>query len=114
MSKKILVNLVLTLAMLLPLGLSVASAAPPAQGELTYTVKLGDNLWTLAEKYLGSGPAYWAIVGASNAKYEEDASYLEGSYYEAENDYIVYVYLTTNTSRYDRLIAYQILNSIKK
>ncbi len=43
-----------------------------------------------------------------------DATYLEGSYYEAENDYLVYVYLSTNTSRYDRLIAYQILNSIRK
>lgn len=43
-----------------------------------------------------------------------DATYLEGSYYEAENDYVVYVYLSTNTSRYDRLIGYQILNSIRK
>ncbi len=43
-----------------------------------------------------------------------DASYLEGSYFETENDYIVYVYLSTTTSRYDRLIAYQILNSIKR
>ena len=43
-----------------------------------------------------------------------DATYLEGSYYETENDYIVYVYLSTNTSRYDRLIGYQILNSIRK
>ena len=75
MSKKMLVNLVLTLAMLLPLGLSVASAAPPAQEELTYTVKLGDNLWTLAEKYLGSGPAYRTIVSATNAKYEGDPSF---------------------------------------
>jgi len=75
MSKKTLVNLVLTLAMLLPLGLSVASAAPPAQQELTYTVKLGDNLWTLAEKYLGSGPAYRTIVSATNAKYEGDPSF---------------------------------------
>ncbi len=80
MSKKMLcqrvgLNLVLTLAMLLPLGLSVASAAPPAQEELTYTVKLGDNLWTLAEKYLGSGPAYRTIVSATNAKYEGDPSF---------------------------------------
>ncbi|MFC2115225.1 DUF5103 domain-containing protein [Bacteroidota bacterium] len=43
-----------------------------------------------------------------------DAAYLEGSYYETENDYIVYVYLATNTSRYDRLIGYQILNSVRK
>lgn len=43
-----------------------------------------------------------------------DAAYLEGSYYEAENDYVVYVYLSTNISRYDRLIAYQILNSVRK
>jgi hypothetical protein len=43
-----------------------------------------------------------------------DAAFLEGSFYEAENDYVVYVYLSTNTSRYDRLIAYQILNSIRQ
>ena len=70
-----LLALLLVIALLLPLGLSVVSAAPPAQEELTYTVKLGDNLWTLAEKYLGSGPAYWAIVGATNTKYEEDSSF---------------------------------------
>jgi hypothetical protein len=43
-----------------------------------------------------------------------DAAFLEGSYFETENDYVVYVYLSTNTSRYDRLIAYQILNSVRK
>jgi hypothetical protein len=43
-----------------------------------------------------------------------DATFMEGSYYEAENDYLVYVYLTTTTGRYDRLIGYQILNSIRK
>ncbi len=74
MSKKTLINLVLALAMLLSM-VGVASAAPATQEEATYTVKLGDNLWTLAEKYLGSGPAYWAIVGATNAKYEEDTSF---------------------------------------
>jgi len=74
MSKKTLINLFLVLAMLLAL-VSAASGAPPAQEEMTYTVKLGDNLWTLAEKYLGSGPAYWAIVGATNTKAEEDTSF---------------------------------------
>jgi hypothetical protein len=43
-----------------------------------------------------------------------DATFIEGSYYEAEEDYVIYAYLSTNTSRYDRLIAYQILNSVRK
>jgi peptide/nickel transport system substrate-binding protein len=77
MSKNKLIGLFLVLAMLLPLGVSAASAAPPAQEELTYTVKLGDNLWSLAEKYLGSGPAYWAIVGATNVKHDEDVSFAQ-------------------------------------
>jgi len=75
MFKKSLVNLLVVLSLLLSLGLGVANAAPPAQEELTYTVKLGDNLWTLAEKYLGSGPAYHAIVLATNAKSVEDSSF---------------------------------------
>ena len=68
MFKRTFVNLILVFAVLLTLGVSAASAAPPAQEELTYTAKLGDNLWSLAEKYLGSGPAYHAIVAATNAK----------------------------------------------
>jgi peptide/nickel transport system substrate-binding protein len=75
MIKRTLVKLFLVFAILLSLGVSVASAVPPAQEELTYTVKLGDNLWTLAEKYLGSGPAYWAIFSATNAESEEDSSF---------------------------------------
>ena len=74
MFKRTFVNLFLVFAILLTL-VSAVSSAPPAQEELTYTVKLGDNLWTLAEKYLGTGPAYWAIVEATNAKYEEDTSF---------------------------------------
>jgi phosphate transport system substrate-binding protein len=74
MSKKMLTNLVLVFVMLLTV-VSVASAAPPVQKGLTYTVKLGDNLWALAEKYLGSGLAYWAIVGATNAEYAGDSSF---------------------------------------
>ena len=67
-------SVLVVVALLFPMGLSVATAAPPAQEE-TYTVKLGDNLWTLAEKYLGNGAAYWAIVGATNKKAGEDATF---------------------------------------
>lgn len=67
-------SVLMVVALLFPLGLSVATAAPLAQ-EQTYTVKLGDNLWTLAEKYLGNGAAYWAIVGATNKKAGEDATF---------------------------------------
>jgi multiple sugar transport system substrate-binding protein len=67
MLRRTFVSLFLVFAVLLTLGVSAVSGAPPAQEEMTYTVKLGDNLWTLAEKYLGNGAAYHAIVEATNA-----------------------------------------------
>lgn len=73
MSKKI-IYLVLVVALLFPLGLSVATAAPLGQ-ETIYTVVLGDNLWNLSEKYLGSGAAYRAIALATNAEHEEDPTF---------------------------------------
>ncbi len=39
---------------------------------------------------------------------------LEGNYYETENDYIILVYHHSITSRYDRLIGYQIANSLHR
>ena len=68
----VILALVAMIATVLPLP---ANAAPPAQEEMTYTVKLGDNLWTLAEKYLGSGPAYSAIVSATNDRNATDSSF---------------------------------------
>ncbi len=43
-----------------------------------------------------------------------DVSYIEGSHYETENDYVIYVYHRDILSRYDRLIGYQILNSLRR
>jgi len=43
-----------------------------------------------------------------------DASLTEGNYYETENDYFILVYYRGSSSRYDRLIGYQIANSLKK
>ena len=42
-----------------------------------------------------------------------DAGFLEGNHYETENDYVIYVYFRTNTSKYDRVIGYQITNSVR-
>ena len=38
----------------------------------------------------------------------------EGNHYETENDYIILVYFHGTTSRYERLIGYQIANSLNQ
>jgi hypothetical protein len=43
-----------------------------------------------------------------------DASFLEGSHIETENDYHFFVYYRGFSSRYDRLIGYRVINSIKR
>jgi glucose/mannose transport system substrate-binding protein len=73
MSKRI-ICLTLTALLLLTLVVSVAGAAPLEQ-EIVYTVKLGDTLWDLAEKYLGSGPAWPAIMSFTNTKHLEDSTF---------------------------------------
>ena len=73
MSKRI-ICLTLTALLLLTLVVSVAGAAPLEQ-EVVYTVKLGDTLWDLAEKYLGSGPAWPAIMSFTNTKHLEDSTF---------------------------------------
>jgi peptide/nickel transport system substrate-binding protein len=73
--QKRLFNLMIALTMLLALIPSVAVAAPQGQEETVYTVQKDDSLWAIAEKYLGSGAAYGAVVVATNAKHETDASF---------------------------------------
>lgn len=60
------------------ISLALAGLKQPvfAEGEAnTYTVKLDDNLWTLAEKYLGSGERYSEIVTDTNKMAGENPSF---------------------------------------
>ncbi len=43
-----------------------------------------------------------------------DLDLIEGNHYETENDYIILVYFHGTTSRYERLIGYQIANSLNQ
>ena len=43
-----------------------------------------------------------------------DIGYLEGNHYQTENNYFIYVYLKENSSRFERLIGFQKVNSLKK
>jgi len=69
----IIVSVLAIVVMMLP---AAAGAAPLSQGE-SYTVQKDDTLWVVAEKYLGSGAAFMAIVQATNAKQVEDPSFAE-------------------------------------
>jgi gluconolactonase len=63
------------LAALLVTSTPAIYAAPPGQEETTYTVQSGDSLWMLAEKYLGSGNSFPAIVEATNQMHQTDDSF---------------------------------------
>lgn len=43
-----------------------------------------------------------------------DVTFLEGSHVETENDYHLFVYYRGFSSRYDRLIGYRVINSVKR
>ena len=68
------------------------------QYELTLLLKQGYYNYTYAYK--------------DNASNEIKCYNLEGSHYETENDYQIYVYYGRMTDRYDRLIGYNEFNSL--
>ena len=43
-----------------------------------------------------------------------DINALEGSYFETENDYQILVYYRPSGSRWEELVGYRLLNSLKK
>lgn len=54
---------------------------------------------------------YWLVV-LPGKKSVADVTVLEGSHYQTENDYLVYLYHRSTTSRYDRLIGFSMANSL--
>lgn len=50
----------------------------------------------------------------SPEKHLADATFLEGSHVETENNYHLFVYYRGFSSRYDRLIGYRVINSAKR
>ena len=73
MIRKLIATLITALFLLL--AISTASASLALQGGTDYTVQLDDNLWSIAEKFLGDGNRYGEIVAATNAKHAEDPGY---------------------------------------
>jgi hypothetical protein len=56
---------------------------------------------------------YHYVIVPEGADYG-DQSFTEGNHYETENDYIIIAYHRGVQSRYDRVIGYQIVNSIHR
>jgi hypothetical protein len=70
-----LMAVLLIVSLLVPvLGVGTAYAQVP-EGE-DYTVQKDDNLWNLADKYLGNGAAYPAIITAAYQANAVDESYM--------------------------------------
>lgn len=61
--------------------------------------------------FLKQGYYNYMYVVKENGKVSGDESYIEGSHWETENDYTVYVYFHESGSLYDRLIAVNFINS---
>ncbi len=63
---------------------------------------------------LKQGYYNYFISSALTADSPGKLNYSEGNHYETENDYVILVYYTDKHRYYDRLIGYQIVNSLRK
>lgn len=70
------------------------------------------NYWE-AELYLKQGIYNYQYVFVHDGSTEIDATYIEGSHWETQNEYGVFIYLTDETSLYDRLIGVGYFNTIR-
>jgi len=62
---------------------------------------------------LKQGYYNYEYVFVNKEKETFDPQFIEGSNYETENDYLIYVYLKGFGDEYDRLVSYKIINSFK-
>ena len=67
------------------------------------------HTWQTLEGYYN-----YCFATLDNEKTEADIQFMEGSHYETENDYIIYVYHKTFTDKYEHLVGYQTVNSTRK
>jgi hypothetical protein len=63
--------------------------------------------------YLKQGYYNYAYALLENGKDSPDISYIEGSHWQTENNYTIYVYYHDIGKNYDRLIGFKTLNSTK-
>ncbi|MFA9371332.1 MAG: DUF5103 domain-containing protein [Labilibaculum antarcticum] len=64
--------------------------------------------------FLKQGYYNYQFVLLENGKKTPDLTYIEGSHWETENDYVIYVYYHDIALNYDMLIGYKTLNSTAK
>jgi hypothetical protein len=57
---------------------------------------------------------YNYLIAYRDAKGQIDFSYIEGNHFETENDYYFFVYYQSNSTRYERIIGYTMINSLQK
>lgn len=63
---------------------------------------------------LKQGYYNYEYVFVSDLTHVIDPFDLEGSHFEAENDYVIYVYYRPAIARFDRLVGYQVVNSLRQ
>ena len=63
--------------------------------------------------YLKQGYYNYVYALLENGKDSPDINYIEGSHWQTENNYMIYVYYHDIEKNYDRLIGFKILNSTK-
>ena len=64
--------------------------------------------------YVKQGYYNYEYVFLKNNAFVGDETFIEGSHYETENDYSIYVYHKEQGTFYDKLIAVKRLNSVRQ